>query len=252
MCKILRLVKNVLMKATKTDELLDLLEIIHKTCINKEPTHLTCDSEDIQAPYMFGLYSIVVELTGDSYHAIKSRKELASHVLTRALLEAVVVLCNVINDPNYVKIHFQKSLAKGKKPLEYLRDNPDLIDKKRHTVKDIQDLLDKGAKLRDQEPTKSYIVDDFKNADMEKYYYTRYAFLCNYSHHNAKVIINRPLGLNVRPLDEKSTQRLAHWIIDLILKASIAVHEFLKTGQSNIFEDLQQKWQATFCGTPFE
>ena len=251
-CKILRLVKNILMKATKTDDLLDLLEIIHKTCIDKAPTHLTYGSENMQAPYMVSLYSIVVELTGDSYQAIKSRKELASHVLTRALLEAVVVLCNVINDPNYVKIHFQKALAKGKKPLEYQRDNPDLIDTKRHTVEDIQELLDKGAKLRDPEIPKSYIVDDFKNADMKNYYYTRYAFLCNYSHHDASAIINRPIGLNVRPLDEKGTQKLADWIADLILKASIAVHEFLKTGQSNIFEDLRQKWKATLCGMHFE
>lgn len=240
------------MKATKTDDLLDLLEIIHKTCIDKAPTHLTYDSETMQAPYMFSLYSIVVELTGDSYQAVKSRKELASHVLIRALLEAVVVLRNVINDPNYVYIHCQKSLAKGKKPLKYQLDNPDLIDTEKHTVEDIQELLDKGEELRDPEVAKTFIVADFENAGMKQYYYTRYAFLCNYCHHDASAIINRFIGLNVRPLDEKGTQKLADWIADLILKASIDVHEFLKTGQSSIFEDLRQKWQATFCGTPFE
>lgn len=240
------------MKATKTDALLDLLEIIHKTCKDKAPTRLTYDRENMQIPYMFSLYSIAVELTGDCYQAVKSRKELASHVLTRSLLEAVVVLCNVVNDPNYVKIHFQKGLAKGEKPLKYQLDNPDLIDKAKHTVEDVQKLLDKHEELRDPKIPKPYIVDDFINAGMKNYYYTRYAVLCNYSHHGASAIINRPIGLNVRPLDEKGTQRLADWIADLILKASIAVHEFLKTGQSNIFEDLRQKWQATVCGTPLE
>ena len=237
---------------TKTNALLDLLEVIHETCIDKAPTHLTYDSENMQAPYMFSMYSIVVELAGDSYQAVKSRKELASHVLTRALLEAVVDLRNVINDSNYVNIRFQNALAKGKNPLKYLLDNPDLIDTAKHSVEDIRELLGKGEKLSDLEADKPNIKKRFKDADMENYYYTRYAFLCIYSHHDASAIINRPIRIEVSLLDEKGTQRLADWISDLILKASIAVHEFLKTGQSNIFEDLRQKWQATLCGKPFE
>jgi len=240
------------MKATKTDDLLDLLEIIHKTCIDKAPTHLTDDSENMQAPYICSMYSIVVELTGDSYQAVKSRKELASHVLTRVLLEAVVILRNVINDPNYVNILFQKSLAKGEKPLEFLRDNPDLINTERHTVKGIQELLDKGEELRDPEFAKRLILRDFEAAGMKNYYYTMYAALCNYCHHDASAIIKRHIGIEVRPLDKRGTQRLADWIADLILKASIAFHEFLESGQSNVFQDLQQKWQAMLRDTRFE
>ncbi|MHC4131084.1 MAG: DUF5677 domain-containing protein [Planctomycetota bacterium] len=232
---------------TKNDALLKLLESIHKTCIDKAPKQLTCDNENLQVPFMISMYSIVVELAGDSYQSVKSRKELGAHILTRALLEAVVVLCNVINEPNYVKIHFKKALAKGKKPLKYQLDNPHLINKDKHTVEDIQMLLDKGEELLNPEVAKPYILDDFENAGMKNYYYTRYAFLCNYSHHDASVIMNRPIGMEVSPLDEKSTRILADWIADLILKASIAVHEFLKTDQKRIFQDLQKKWQATFC-----
>lgn len=239
------------MKAIKIDALLDLLEIIHKTCIDKAPTNLTYDS-NMQALYTFSMYSIIVELTGDSYQALKSRKELTSHILTRALLEAVVILRNVIKDPNHVNVQFQRSLAKGCKPLKYQLDNPDLVDTAKHPVKDVKELLGKHIELRDPEIKQSYILDDFKNADMEKYYYTRYAFLCNYSHHGASAIINRPIRIEVSPLDEKDTQRLADWIADLILKASISVHEFLKTDQVDVFEDLQQKWQAMLRDTRFE
>lgn len=176
-CKTLRLVKNVLMKPTETDALLDLLEIIHKTCIDKAPTRLADDSENMQVPYIFSMYSIVVELTGDSYQAVKSRKELASHVLTRALLEAVVILRDVINDPDQVNIRFQKSLAKGSKPLKYQLDNPELIDTAKHTVKDVKKLCDKHEELRDPEISQPFILDDFKNAGMEHYYYTSSRFL---------------------------------------------------------------------------
>jgi hypothetical protein len=240
--KLLRLVKNILMKATKTDDLLDVLEIIRKTCIDKAPTHLTYDSKEMQAPYMFSLYSVVVELAGDSYQAIKSRKELASYVLTRALLEAVVDLFNMINDPNYVNTRFQKALIERKKKLKYLVEKePDLIAKVGHTPECVKETVDKPN-----------IRKRFKDAGMEGYYDTAYAYLCDYSHHDASAIINRPIGLTVHHLDEKGIQLIASLIAELILKASIAVHEFLQTGQSNIFEDLRQKWNATLCGTPLE
>lgn len=79
-----------------------------------------------------------------------------------------------------------------------------------------------------------------------------HAFLCNYSHHDASAIINRPIGIEVRPLDEKGTRKITNLIADLILKASISVHKFLKTDQVDVFEDLQQKWQAMLRDTPFE
>jgi len=240
------------MEAAKIDDLFDFLEIIYKTCIDKAPKNLTYDSENMQVPYMFSMYSIVVELAGDSYQAVKSRKELASCVLTRALLEAVVILRNVINDPDQVNNRFQKSLAKGVGPINYQLDNPDLIDTTKHTVKDIEKLRDKHKELRDPKFGKSLIKDDFKTADMERYYYTSYAFLCNYSHHDASAIINRPIGIKVHPLDEKLTQKITNLIADLILKASISVHKFLKTDQVDVFEDLQQEWYATFCYAPFE
>lgn len=241
------------MKPTKTDALLHLLEIIQKTCIDKAPTHLTYDSENMQAPYMFSLYSIVVELAGDSYQAVKSRKELASHVLTRALLEAVVDLFNVINNPNYVNTRFQKALTERKKKLKYLLENePDLIAKVGRTPEYVEEILDKIEKLRNREVDTPNIRKRFKDASMEVYYDTAYASLCDYSHHDTSAIINRPIGLTEHYLDERGIQFLAGLIADLILKASIAVHEFLKTGQTNVFEDLRQKWQATFCGTPLE
>ena len=226
------------------DNLLGLLETIHQTCIDKAPTELTYDSENMQIPYMLSMYSIAVELTGDSYQAVKSRKELASHVLTRALLEAVVILRNVVNDPDQVNNRFQKALAKGIMPLKYQLDNPDLIDTAKHSVKDIKKLRDKHEELRDPKFSNSLIEHDFDTAGMENYYRTRYAYLCNYSHHDASAIINRNIGINVCPLDEKGTHRLADWISDLILKASIGVHEFLGSDQSNIFQDLQQKWKT--------
>jgi len=238
---------------TKTDALLELLEIIHKTCIDKAPTHLTYESENMQAPYMFSLYSIVVELAGDSYQAVKSRKELASHVLTRALLEAVVDLRNVINNPDYVYNRFQKALIERKKKLKYLLENePDLITKGGRTPEYVEEQLDKIEKLRNPKFDDPNIRKRFKDAGMESYYDTAYASLCDYSHHDTSAIINRPIGLTVHYLDERGIRFLAGLIADLILKASIAVHEFLKTGQSNIFEDLQRKWQATLCDTPLE
>ena len=239
--------------STKTDALLELLEVIHETCIDKAPTHLTYDSENLQVPYMFSLYSIVVELTGDSYQAVKTRKELASHVLIRALLEAVVDLFNVIKDPNYVNTRFQKSLTERGKKLKYLLEKkPDLITKAGRTTEFIEETLDKIEKLRNPEVDKPNIRKRFEDAGMEGYYDTAYAYLCDYVHHDASAILNRTIGLTVRPLDEKGMLMLTNLIGDLILKSSIAVHEFLKTGQSNIFEDLQQKWQATPFGNPFE
>ncbi len=230
-------------RGKKTVALLELLEIIHKTCIDKEPKHLTYDSENMQIPYMLSMYSIAVELTGDSYQALKSRKELASHILARALLEAVVILRNVINDPDYLYVRSQKSLAKGDKPLEYLLNNPDLIDTEKHPIKDVKKQLDKHIELRDPEIKQSFIRDDFKSADMEHYYHISYAFLCNYSHHDVSAILKRNIGINVNPLSERRTQKITNLITDLILKASISLHEFLKTDQVDVFEELQQRWQ---------
>lgn len=240
---------------TKTDSILDLFEIIHKTCIDKAPTHLTYDRKNMQGPYMFILYSIVVELANDSYQAVKSRKELAYSILTRALLEAVVDLRNVINSPDYVYNRFQKALIERGKKLKYLLEKqPDLIAKAGRTPEYVEEILAKIEKLRNPDVDKPNISirKRFKDAGMENYYDTAYAILCDYGHHDASAIINRPIGLNARPFDEKDIPRAVDLIVDLILKASTAVHEFLKTGQSNIFEDLRQKWQATLCGTPPE
>jgi len=237
----------------KTDALLGLLKVIHETCIDKAPAHFTYDNENMQVPYMFSMYSIVVELTGDSYQAVKSRKELASHVLTRALLEAVVVLFDVIKDPNYVNTLFQQSMTeRGKKIKSLLKKKPDLITKAGRTAEFLEETLDKIEKLRDPEVDKSSIRKRFEDAGMEGYYDTAYAYLCDYVHHDASAIINRHIGLTVRPLDEKGILMLTNLISELILKSSIAVHEFLKTGQGNIFEDLQQKWQVALFGKPSE
>jgi len=239
------------MKATKIDALLDLLEIIHKTCIDKAPTHY--DSENMQAPYMFSLYSIVVELAGDSYQAVKSRKELATHVLTRALLEAVVDLFNVINDPGYVNIRFQKALIERKKKLKYLLEKePDLIAKLGRTPEYVEEILGKIERLHNTEVNKPNIRERFKGAGMEEYYDTAYAYLCDYSHHDASAIINRPIGLTEHYLDERGIRFLADLIVELILKASISVHEFLESDHCDFFQDLQQKWKATLCGMTFE
>ncbi len=241
------------MKGTKIDALLGLLEIIYKTCIDKAPKHLTNDSENMQVPYMFSMYSIVVELTDDSYQAVKSRKELASHVLTRALLEAVVDLFNVINDPDYVNIRFQKAFIERKKKLVYLLDKePDLISKVGRSPEYVEEMLGKIEKLHNTEIDKPNIRERFKGAGMEGYYDTAYASLCDYSHHDASAIINRPIGLTKHHLDERGIQFLANLIIDLILNASISVHKFLKTDQVNVFEDLKQEWNAMLRDTPFE
>lgn len=233
------------MSKTYTDNLLGLLESIHQTCIDNAP-ELSDDIEGMQVPYILSMYSIVVELTGDSYQAVKSRKELSAHVLTRALLEAVVILRNVINDPSQVTNRFQKALANNCKPLKYQLDNPDLIDTSKHPVEDIKKLRDRHDDLRDPEFKVSSILDDFKNAGMENYYRTRYASLCSYSHHSAGAIMNRHVEIKVRRLEERGAQRLADWIADLIFKASIGVHEFLKTDKIDVFLDLQQQWQAIF------
>jgi Family of unknown function (DUF5677) len=245
------LMKNLIMKDKKTNNLLNHLEIIHKTCIDKAPTNITSD-DTMQTLYVFGMYSIVVELTGDSYQAVKSRKELASHVMTRALLEAVVVLRNVINDPDHFYVRSQRSLAKGIKPLEYQLNNPDLIDTTKHSVEDVKKLLDKHNKLLDPKIKRVQILDDFKNAGMEYYYYTSYAFLCNYSHHDVSAILKRNIGVNVNPLDERRTQKITNLITHLILMASISLHELLETDQVDVFKDLQKKWQMIKDGIPSE
>ena len=241
------------MKDTKIDTTLDLLETIHKTCIDKVPTSLTYDSKNMQVPYMFSLYSIAIELTGDSYQAVKCRKELASHVLTRALLEAIVDLLNVINSPDYVNTRFQKALTERKKKLKYLLEKePDLIAKVGRTPAYVEGVLDKIEELHNPEIDKPNIRKRFKDAGMELYYDTAYAHLCDYSHLDTSTIINRPIGLIEHHLDKRGTQFLVGLIVDLILKASIRFHEFLKTGQRKVFEDLQQKWQAALCDTPLE
>ena len=235
-------------RAKKIGTLLDLLEKIHKTCIDKAPTNLTYDSKNMQAPYMFSLYSIVIELAGDSYQAVKSRKELAAHVLTRALLEAIVDLFNVVNDPNYVNIRFQKALIERKKKLKYLLEKePDLIVKGGHTSKYVKEVLDTIEKLHNKEVDKPNIRERFKGADMEDYYDTAYASLCDYSHHDTSAILNRPIGLTPHYLDDNGVRFLAGLIIDLILKTSISVHKFLKTDQVDVFKDLQQEWLTGFC-----
>ena len=237
------------MKAEKNDTLIGLLEIIQKTCLDKIPTHLTYDSENMQVPYMFSMYSIVVELAGDSCQSVKARKELASHVLIRALLEAVVDLFNVINNPNYVNIRFQKALIERKKKLKHLLEKePDLIAMGGRTPEYVEDVLDKIKKLHNPEVDNPNIKKRFEDAGMEDYYYTAYSYLCDYSHHDASAIINRPIGLTAH-LDEKGIQMLADLIVELILKASIAFHEFLESDETKIFIDLQNKWKATLVGT---
>ena len=234
-------------KTTSIDTLLDFLESIRKTCIDKS-LPLTFDDKNTQAVYMCSLYSIVVELAGDSCQGVKARKELASHVLTRALLEAVVDLFNVINNPKYISIRFQKALVERRKKLIYLQQNePQLISEAGRNAEYVEDVIGKIDKLRDTDIDQPNIRKRFKDAGMEGYYDTAYALLCDYTHHDASAIVNRHIGLNVRPLDDKGILMLSDLIAELLLNATIAVHGFLDSDQIKVLNDLKHKWKAAYC-----
>jgi hypothetical protein len=234
-------------KTTTFDSLLDFLESIRQTCIDKS-LPLTFDDENSQAVYMCSLYSIVVELAGDSCQGVKARKELASHVLARALLEAVVDLLNVIKNPKYVGIRFQKALIERRKKYVNLQQgDPKLISGAGHKAEYVEDLIGKIDKLRDTDIKQPNIKQRFKDAGMEGYYDTAYAILCDYTHHDSSAIINRHIGLNVRPLDDQGILMLSDLIAELLLRATIAVHDFLDSDQIEALKDLIPKWKTIYC-----
>ncbi len=229
------------------DALLDFLESIRKTCIDKSLL-LPYNDKNIQAVYMCSMFSIVVELAGDSCQLVKARKELASHILTRALLEAVVDLFNVIRNPKYVDVRFQKALIERKKKLIFLQQNePKLIAEVGQSPEYVESYIDKMNKLHDPEVDQPNIRKRFKDAGMEDYYDTAYSHLCDYAHHDASAIINRNIGLDVVPLDYKGIFMLSDLIAELLLNATIAIHEFLGSNQIEELKDLQQKWKTAYC-----
>lgn len=234
-------------KNTPFYPMLDILESIRKACIDKS-SPLIFDDNNIQAVYMCGIYSIVVELAGDSCQGVKARKETASHILTRALLEAVVDLFNVINNPKYVNIRFQRALTERKKKLIYLQQNePELISQADRNAEYVEDFISNIDKLRDTDIDQPNIRKRFKDAGMEGYYDTAYSLLCDFTHHDASAILNRHIGLNVRPLDDKGVLMLSDLIAELLLNATIAVHEFLDSDQIAALKDLKLKWKAAYC-----
>lgn len=231
---------------TSFDVLLDCLESIRKTCMDIS-SPLSYEDNNLQAVYMSSMYSIVVELVDDAYQALKARKELASHVLTRALLEAVVDLCNVVKNPNYVIIRFQKALVERRKKLIYLmQKEPELILEAGRSTEYVQSAVDKIDKLLDRHARQPSIRQRFKDADMEDYYDTGYSLLCDYAHHDGSAIVNRHIGLTVRPLSDKSLLMLSDLISNLLLKATIAVHDFLHSDRIDTLKELQSKWKVVY------
>lgn len=234
-------------KTTQFDDLLELMESIRRTCFDKS-LPLIFEDNDVQAVYMCSTYSIIVELAGDCCQAVKARKELSSHVLTRALLEAVVDLFNIIKDRKYVNIRFQRALIERRKKLVYLQQKePNLISGTGHSNDYVENVIDKIDKLRDSEIKQPSIKKRFKDAGMEGYYNSAYALLCDYTHHDASAIVNRHVGLNVRPLDAKGILMLSDLIIELLFNSTVAVHEFLRSDQITFLKNLRTKWKAAYC-----
>ena len=231
-------------KTIQFDTLLDLLGDIRKTCIdNSSP--LTFEDDDTQAAYMCSTYSIVVELAGDCCQGVRARKELSSHVLTRALLESAVDLFNIIKDPKYVDIRFERALIERRKKLVYLQQKePNLISGTGHNTEYVEDVINRIDNLRDTKIKQPGIKKRFKDAGMEGYYDTVYALLCDYTHHDASAIINRHIGLNVRPLDDKGVLMLSDLIVELLVNSTVAIHEFLKSDQIDFLNNLKTKWKA--------
>ena len=229
------------------DPLLSLLESIRKTCIDKS-LPLTFNDSDLRAAYMCSMYSIVMELAGDCCEGIKARKELSSHVLVRALLEAVVDLLNIINDPKYVDSRFQRAFDERKKKLVYLQQKePNLISAAGKNNEYVSDVIDRIDTLRDKDVDQPGIKKRFKGAGMEEYYHTAYALLCDYTHHDASAIINRPIGLHPHPLDDKGILMLSDLTFELLHKATVAVHEFLKSDQPEFLSNLKTEWKDEYC-----
>ncbi len=228
------------------DVLLAFLESIRQTCIDKFPP-LNYEDKNIQTVYMCSMYSIIVELAGDSCQFVKARKELASHVLTRALLEAVVDMINVIKNPTYVNTRFQKALSERKKKLIHLQENEsELITEVGYSPEYVESHIERMNKLQDPEIDQPNIKERFINAGMQDYYGSAYSHLCDYSHHDASAIINRNIGLNVIPLDYKGIFMLSDLIAELLLYATVAVHEFLGTDQKEELKDLKLKWKNVY------
>ena len=229
------------------DALLDFLESIRKTCIDIS-LPLAYDAKSVQPVYMCGMFSIVVELAGDSCQLVKARKELASHVLTRALLEAVVELFNVIKNPKYVDVRFQKALIERKKKLIHLQENEsEIIAEVGQSPEYVESYIHRINKLRDPEIDQPNIKERFKTAGMEDYYDSAYSHLCDYAHHDASAIINRNIGLDVIPLDYKGIFMLSDLIAELLLNATIAVHEFHDSDQIEELINLKLKWKTIYC-----
>jgi hypothetical protein len=223
------------------------LEFIRKKCIETSLS-LSFDDKNIQDTYMQSIFSVVVELADDCCQALRQEKELASHVLTRALLEAVVDLINVIKDPDYVNIRFQKALLERKKKLRYLLENePQCIPETGHDLEYVESYIDRIDTLLKPKIAKMNIKERFIGADMEDYYDSAYSLLCDYTHHDASAIARRTFAFDTIRLDKEGMLMLSDLIAELLIKATNAVHGYLDSNQIEILEDLKRQWKDVYC-----
>ena len=228
------------------DKLSGFLSSVRKACIKKSSL-LAFNDKDFANGYTICLYSIVIELAGDCCHAVKARKERASYVLTRALLEAVVDLFNVIKNPKYVHTRFQRALVERKKKLTYLQEKePGLISRGGRDVNYVDAAIRKIDNLRDTHIEQPNIRNRFRDADMEGYYDTAYSLLCDFCHLDASTLLSRPVGLKVSPLDDISLLMLSDLIAELLLDSTIAIHEMLGSKKSKEIEELKSRWKAVY------
>lgn len=223
--------------------ILSKINTIREVCINKTlPLHY--DENEIQSLYALCVYSIIIELSGDCCQGLSERKDLSSHVLTRALLEAVVDLINIIKNPEYVNSRFQRALKERRKKVDYLKKNPDLVIESGHDVEYLQSIIKKIDELLDSDSKPQSVKDRFKNADMEDYYDTAYSLLCDYSHLDASTLINRQINLKNQPLDNQGILFLSDLIVDLLLKSTVSLHDFLNSKQIEDLNKLRSNWQV--------
>lgn len=227
-------------------ELLVFLENILCTC-TEYSLALTFNDKTKQGVYTHHMYSIAIELSGDAYKGLKSRKELASHVLTRALLEAVVDLKNIIKNPEYISIRFHKALEERKKKLLYLlKHEPGIITAVGQNEEYVKSYIEKIDNLHDPNVHQPNIRERFNDAGMGDYYDTAYSLLCDYAHHDFSAVINRNLSLYEGSLNDLSILMLSDLIAKLLLDATMAVHESHGSNKIEALRALKLRWEIGY------
>jgi len=204
---------------------------------------------------LLAIYGSLIELTG-CIITLSETHRIGIPIIFRSVLEAFVDLSNLIKDENYGYylafndneqwLKMLHEAKKGSNPyFKYYTKIPNMDEVVKEYERNYKNLRKDGY-------NKLTIKQKFEKADLLDLYYSVYPYLCSHSHGNIGTLIRRHADIDKSRLDYElvyyNNEPLENYMAEFssisstILKASVMIHEFFKTGLEKNFVNMAIKF----------